>query len=128
MPDRAEQLVRASKARHEAATARALAALQTLNRQTTPVNFSQIAKTAGVSRSWLYRQDNIREQIERLRQTQPRTQPNKHPQRASSDSLRQQLHTYRDELARLRTENAALKDQLARHLGATRAASITNKS
>jgi len=97
VPDRAEQLARAAKARHEAATARALATLQALSRQTTPVNFSQIAKAAGVSRSWLYRQTDIREQIERTRQTQPRTQPSKNPQRASSDSLRQQLHTYRDE-------------------------------
>ena len=112
----------------EAAAARAEAALEALRRQAKPVNFAQIAKAAGVSRSWLYRQPEIREQIERMREAQPRMQRGQSPQRATADSLRQQLHTYREELARLRAENTALKDQLARHLGAARAASVTRIS
>ena len=46
-------------------------------------------------------------------------------ERATADSLRQQLRTYRDEVTRLRTENQELRDQLARHLGAARAAAAT---
>ena len=46
-------------------------------------------------------------------------------ERATTDSLRQQLSTYRDEISRLRTENQELRDQLARHLGAARAAAAT---
>lgn len=49
-------------------------------------------------------------------------------QRASVESLRQQLHAYRDEIARLRAENQALNEQLARHLGAARAAAVTTRS
>ena len=46
-------------------------------------------------------------------------------ERATTESLRQQLRTYRDELSRLQTETQELRDQLARHLGAARAAAAT---
>jgi regulator of replication initiation timing len=46
-------------------------------------------------------------------------------QQATAESLRQQLRAYREEIARLRVENQALKDQVARGLGAARAASVT---
>ena len=46
-------------------------------------------------------------------------------QSATVESLRQQVHAYREEVARLRAENHVLNDQLARLLGAQRAANIT---
>ena len=126
MPERAEALRRAARARHDGAAARAEAALEALQRQASPVNFGQVAKAAGVSRCWLYRQPELRQKIERLRGEPPqKRRPSQGTQRASADSLRQQLHVYRDELARLRAENTALKEQLARQLGAARAASVT---
>ena len=129
MLDRSEQLRLAARARHETTAMRAQAALQALQRAAKPVNFGQLAKVARVSRSWLYRQPEIRREVERLRDASARRgQGPQGVQRASADSLRQQLHTYREEIARLRAENAALKDQLARNLGATRAASVTNIS
>ena len=79
-----------------------------------------------MSRSWLYRQPQLRDEITRLRDTatgRPGTLPT--VERATADSLRQQLRTYRDEITRLRTENQELRDQLARHLGAARAAAAT---
>ena len=47
------------------------------------------------------------------------------PQQATPDSLRQQVHAYRGEIARLRAENQVLGEQLARKLGAARAESVT---
>ena len=128
MPERAEALRRAAAARHDSATARAEAALEALQRQARPVNFGQVAKAAGVSRCWLYHQPGLRQKIERLRGEPPQKRLGQGTQRASADSLRQQLHVYRDELARLRAENTALKEQLARQLGAARAASVTRIS
>ena len=126
MPERAEPLRLAAKARHDAVTARAEAALEALQRQARTVNFGQVAKAAGVSRYWLYRQPELRQKIERLRGGPPQKRhPSQGTQRASADSLRQQLHVYREELARLRAENTALKEQLARQLGAARTASVT---
>jgi regulator of replication initiation timing len=48
-------------------------------------------------------------------------------ERATTDSLRQQLHTYRQEITRLRAENQTLREQLTRRLGAERAAAITSQ-
>ena len=90
------------------------------------VTFRRVAETAGVSRSWLYRQPQLRYEITRLRDTtagRPGALPS--AERATADSLRQQLRTYRDEISRLRTENQELRDQLARHLGAARATAVT---
>lgn len=126
MPDRVDRLREAAQARHEATLRRATAALQRLARRGEPVTFRRLAETAGVSRSWLYRQPQLRDEITRLRDTtagRPGTLPS--AERATTDSLRQQLRTYRDESSRLRTENQELRDQLARHLGATRAAAVT---
>ena len=129
MPERAEALRRAAMARHDTALARAEAALEALQRQARSVNFGQVAKAAGVSRCWLYHQPELRQKIERLRREPPQKPlGSQGTQRASTDSLRQQLHVYRDELARLRAENTALKEQLARQLGAARAASVTRIS
>ena len=93
------------------------------------VTFRRVAETAGVSRSWLYRQPELREEINRLRDASA-GRPGNLPvaERATTDSLRQQLRTYRDELTRLRTENQELREQLARHLGAARVAAVTKES
>ena len=114
MPDRVDRLREAAQARHEATLCRATNALQRLARRGEPVTFRRLAETAGVSRSWLYRQPELREEISRLRDTtvgRPGTLPA--AERATADSLRQQLRTYRDEITRLRTENQELRDQLA---------------
>jgi hypothetical protein len=126
MPDRVERLREAAQARHDTTLRRATNALQRLERHGEAVTFRRVAETAGVSRSWLYRQPQLREEITRLRDTtagRPGTLPS--AERATTDSLRQQVRAYRDEITRLRTENQELRDQLARHLGAARAAAAT---
>ena len=129
MADRVERLRQAAQERHDATSARARQTLDALRRDAQPITFRHLAKTAGVSRSWLYRQPELRQEIERLRGSPPaRTTSAQSSQRASADSLRQQLHIYREEMTRLRAENGALKDQLARQLGMVRAASVTKGS
>lgn len=127
MTERSEQLRRAAQTRHDTTFAKATAALHTLARTGDPVTFGRLARTAGISRSWLYRQPELRRQIEQLRQSAHST-PSR-PQasrRASDDSNRQKLALYRAELARLQDENRSLREQLARKLGADRAASVIN--
>ena len=126
MPDRVDRLREAAQARHEETLRRATNAVQRLARRGEAVTFRRVAETAGVSRSWLYRQPQLRDEITRLRDTstgRPGTLPA--VERAPADSLRQQLRTQRDEITRLRAENQELRDQLARHLGAARAAAAT---
>lgn len=126
MTDRVERLREAAKARHDTTLQRAEQALQKIAKRGDPITFNQVAQTAGVSRSWLYRQPTLRHQIDQLRDastTRPGVLPS--AERASTDSLRQQLHAYREEITRLRSENQELREQLARHLGAARAAAVT---
>jgi hypothetical protein len=129
MPDRVERLREAAQARHDTTLGRAKNALASMTRRGTPVTFRSVAETAGVSRSWLYRQQELREEINRLRdrsQGRPGVLPS--AERATVDSLRQQMRTYRDEITRLRIENQELREQLARQLGNTRAAAVTRRS
>lgn len=128
MPDRLERLRQAAEARHEATLVRAREALQVMAGEGEIVTFRRLAQVADVSRSWLYRQPELRHQVEQARQSRPPSRSSAQAsQRASADSLRQQAHAYRAEIARLRAENQVLKDQLARRLGAARAASVTRR-
>ena len=119
--DNTGQLRAAAAARHDHATRRARDALKRLDRNGQPITFQSVAQAAGVSRGWLYRQPDLRDTITRLRSTPPGHTAVPAAQRASADSLRQRLDTAQDHIARLRTENAALRDQLAHSLGEQRA-------
>ena len=129
MPDRVERLREAAQTRHETTLGRAKNALASMARRGTPVTFRSVAEAAGVSRSWLYRQQELREEINRLRHTS-QSRPGLLPsaERATVDSLRQQMRTYRDEITRLQTLNQELREELARRLGADRAAAVTKRS
>jgi Family of unknown function (DUF6262) len=118
--DNTSLLARANTRRHDAAVAATHDAIERLTRQAWSVNFAAVAHAAGVSRGWLHREPEIRDLIARLRGERPPT-TNPVAQRASTDSLRQRLDTARAETTRLRADNTALRDQLARHLGAQRA-------
>jgi len=117
----AESLARANAHRHRSASAAAFEAIEQLCREGKPVNFGAVARTAGVSRGWLYRQADVRDRISHLRSSVAPAPPVTAQQRASVSSLRQRLDTARGEISRLRAENSALRAQLARQLGAQRA-------
>lgn len=126
MPDRVQRLREAAQARHEHTLARAEDAIRRQTRRGGTVTYRSLAEAAGVSRSWLYRQESLRQQIDQLRNTSAARQPVMPPaERATADSLRQQLHTYRAEITRLKAENQELREQLARQLGDNRVAAIT---
>lgn len=120
--DNTRFLVQAAAVRHLSTMRRARDAIERLDRRGEPVNFAAVAAAAGVSRAWLYSQPEVRSSIERLR-TSRRTTATSAPsaQRASLASVRQRLDSSREEVTRLRAENAALRDQMARNLGERRA-------
>jgi len=118
--DNSAYLAQANDRRHQAALLAARQAIQELQRQGQPVNFSTVAQSAGVSRGWLYRQDQIRDLISRQQALKPPAARRATAHRATADSLRQRLDAARAENTRLRAENRSLRDQLARHLGLQR--------
>lgn len=123
--DNSAFLAQANARRHQAALAAARHAIEQLQREGKAINYTTVAHSAGISRSWLYRQDQIRDLISQLRQ-QHAPAAALAPQRASTDSLRQRLDTARAEITRLRAENRSLRDHIARQLGLQRTQSASD--
>jgi septal ring factor EnvC (AmiA/AmiB activator) len=123
-PDHAPLAIAAAR-RHELTRARAIQALRELDRAGAPVTFAAVAAAAAVSRSWLYTQPDISDQIRRLREkTDSAGSVGAIPadQRATSASLRARLTAALDRSKQLADENARLRRQLARALGDQRSA------
>jgi Family of unknown function (DUF6262) len=116
-------LVAAARKRHENTRRQAVSALRRLDDAGAPINMSAVARAAGVSRAWLYRQTDLRTMIENLRQARPHPASGATPsaQRATIDSLHQQLDALRSRLTELQVENQTLREALARRLGQQRA-------
>ena len=90
MPDRIQQFREAAQARHAATPRRAEAALRALASRGEAVSLRGLASAAGVSRSWLYRQPELHEEVKRLRRCTPahrHSVPSDH--QATVESLRQ---------------------------------------
>ena len=122
---RPDPLSEAAARRHELTRSKVVWALRELDRAGTPVTFAGVAQAAGVSRSWLYTQPDISDQIRRLRgKTESAGSAGAIPvgQRASNASLRARLTAALDRNKQLADENARLRRQLARALGDQRSA------
>ena len=117
-PEQAAGLVAAAKKRHDDTRRRAVAALRRLDSTGEPVNISAVARAAGVSRAWLYRQADLRNMIDQLRRTRPAHHGPSRPaaEWATTDSLRQQLDALRTRHAELQVENRQLREALAHRL------------
>jgi hypothetical protein len=128
---RPDPLSEAAVRRHELTRAKAIQALRELNRAGTPVTFAGVAQTAGISRSWLYTQPDISDQIRRLRKNTDGTGPAgaiPAGQRATDASLRARLTAALDRNKQLSHENARLRCQFARALGDQRSARTRSRN
>jgi hypothetical protein len=117
--DNTRHLLQAAARRHQRAITQTRAAIETLDRSGQAITFTAVAHAAGVSRGWLYGQTDLRAAIIELRD-RTTTTPVPSAQRASGASLRQRLDSQKDEIAALRADNHALREQLARQLGELR--------
>ena len=118
-PDNTAPIIAAARRRHQLTRAKAIQALRELDRAGTPVTFAAVAGQARVSRSWLYAQDDIREQIRRLRDATRQAPAPTIPasQRASASSLLHRLQAAHQQIRELRDERDRLRQALARALG-----------
>jgi Family of unknown function (DUF6262) len=123
-PDNTASIITAARQRHELTRAKAIQALRELDHAGIPVTFAAVAAAAAVSRSWLYAQDDLREEIERLRQATKRSPnpPLPTSQRASDASLLRRLEAAHHQIQQLRDERDKLRHQLAHALGHQRQA------
>lgn len=122
--DNTRHIVAAARHRHEYTRAKAVQALREAEKTGTPVTFDAVATAAGVSRSWLYTQPDLRAEIDRLRAASQRAAGTPMPirQRASDASLLRRLEAVTERSRQLADENRRLRDQLARALGEQRSA------
>jgi len=107
---------------HRATATRALArdALRRLDQQGATINYV-IAAAAGVSRSLLYRDPELRAEIDRLRKPALTTAPRQPAAERMSQASRDELDAaLRCEVNELRRENQALRSRLATALGEER--------
>ncbi|WP_211265712.1 DUF6262 family protein [Actinacidiphila oryziradicis] len=124
--DNSRHIVAAAGNRHEYTRAKAIKALREIDAAGTAVTFDIVARAAGVSRSWLYTQPDLRAEIERIRTERQRasTDPVPARQRASDASLIRRLEAANERNRRLTEENRQLREQLAHALGDLRAARL----
>lgn len=122
--DNSAHLAVSARRRHELTRAKAIKALHELDTAGTLVTFESVARTAEVSRSWLYTQQDIRTEIERLRDLDRRPLPPTAPsrQRGTEASLARRLEIALARNQELTTDNQRLRRQLAHALGQLRAA------
>lgn len=120
--DNSRFLREAAAHRRTQAAQRATAAIRQLDATGQPVTFATVAKAAGISRSWLYRDQTTRSEIERLRHNHPTTPtPPPSEQRGSTESWRHRYETLLETNRQLTENNQQLRDQVATLLGERRA-------
>ncbi|WP_302832618.1 DUF6262 family protein [Streptomyces sp. GbtcB6] len=122
--DNSQYIVDAARRRSEYTRAKAVQALRSLDAAGEPVTFETVAKWAGVSRSWLCAQSDLRAEIERLRTARRRDPASPIPacQRSSDASLLRRLEAATARIRRLTEENQKPREQLARALSEQRTA------
>jgi hypothetical protein len=128
--DNSRHLITAARHRSEQTRQRAIAALRRLDATGQPISFDAVARQASVSRSRLYTQQDLRTEIQRLRQRHPAATPAPPPdrQRASELSLLRRLEAATARIRHLEADNQQLRDALARALGERRAAGTSRQT
>ena len=104
---------------------RARAALRRLDHDGAAITYVNVARAAGVSRALLYRDPELRDEIDRLRDHHRSARPRQPAaQRMTPESRDELLATLRDENHTLREENQHLRARLSIVLGEERAGQL----
>ena len=123
--DNSHHLVAAAQRRRADTLERARRALHELSQTGQRHTITQIAAHAGISRSWLYAQPELRDQLRRLTTVPDTDRSTTHPTAHASDvSLRQRLTLAHERIRELDNENRQLRNQIALLHGQLRASRI----
>lgn len=123
--DNSRHIRAAARKRSADTRQKAMKALRRLDSCGAPITFDTVARQAGVSRSWLYTQTDLRAEIERLRHRHQTVSPAPivpDRQRASDTSLLRRLEAATERIRHLEHDNRELRDSLAEALGQQRTA------
>ena len=126
--DNSHHVIDAARRRAQATRRRAVAALRRMDNAGTPITFDALAREAGVSRSWIYSQPDLRAEAERLRD-RPRPAAGRlvpDRQLSSDASLLRRVEVATQRIRELETDNKRLRRALAEALGERRAITARN--
>lgn len=128
--DNSRHLAAAARDRAEQTRAKALGTLRDIENAGQLVTFEAVARKAGVSRSWLYSQPDIRAKIDELRARRPSPTTTFTPQRqrATDDSLLRRLEAATQRMRHIEEDNRQLRQALAEALGAARERRVTGEN
>jgi hypothetical protein len=121
--DNSERLTQLARARHDQTLQRATIGLASMP-QGEVITVGRLATSAGVSRSWLYTQPDLLEEIERLNHSRGGSAQSAGDSRASTESNRRRLEIAHDRITELTKENRELRDAVARLHGQLREETI----
>jgi Family of unknown function (DUF6262) len=120
--DNSQHLIAAAQRRRADTLERARQALQELDETGQRRTITQIAAHAGVSRSWLYAQSELRDQLRQLTAVSETAESAPaRIERGSDTSLRQRLTLAHERIRELDDENRQLRNQIALLHGQLRA-------
>lgn len=127
--DNREALAAATRQRSQSTRERARAALRRLDTDGDRITVVAVATAAGVSRSLLYRDPDLRAEIDRIRaRDQLGVTPRPADERASDASLQQRLTAALADNQSLRDQNRRLTERVAVLLGEQRATTAPRPS
>lgn len=119
--EQTERLTANARRRSEQTLQRAQETLTAMAARGDAITLAKLAQTADVSRSWIYTQPELREQIEQLRLAAPaRPTGPAAASRASLESLKRRLDLAHQRIAQLRDENQKLRRSAERLHGQLR--------
>ena len=128
--DNSHHVIQAAKLRAQQTRQRTVTALRRMDAAGEPITFDAVSREAGVSRSWLYAHEDLRTEIERLRQRHSATSSAQVPpqrQRASDTSLLRRLEAATARIRQLEADNQQLRDA-SPDLGERRAAGVLGET
>ena len=121
--DNTHHLAQAARLRSEQARERVTEAIRHLDHDGHDLTILAISRAAGVSRSYIYRHQDLRAEIARLRQNHPAAaRPLPSRLRATEASQQARTEALRAEIQRLTEENRWLRQQTETLLGERRVA------
>jgi hypothetical protein len=119
LPDNSERLQRLARARHDETVKRATTGLASMPAGEV-ITVARLAARAGVSRSWLYAQHDLLDEMERLNRSRGGSLRAARDSGASAESNRRRLKIAHDRITELSKENRELRDAVARLHGQRR--------
>ena len=87
-------------------------AIKKLIKENKTINFNSVAETANVSKAWLYKESEIKERIQHLRQQQSKKSNKLVKKNISNDSKDSIIKTLKNKSKKLEQENKQLQEQI----------------